>query len=105
MFSRGVTRNHLASVFLVLTLAGGGPAFAQQQVCTNLPRYGWVSAEEIEARLKSAGYQLLRLRITNEACYAALVVNTIGQMMELRIHPATNEVLPPDEISTSAIRR
>lgn len=92
--------------FLIAAALQSGMALANPPpiLCTNLPRYGWVSSEEIEARLKRAGFQLLRLRITNEACYAALVTNSAGQMQELRIHPGTSEVLPPDELTTGSVR-
>jgi hypothetical protein len=74
-------------------------------LCTHLPRFGWVSAEEVGARLERAGFTLLRLRITNEACYAALVRNTRGEVLELRIHPATSQIMPSDLVETGAIRR
>lgn len=95
-----------AGAMFALLLASALPvrAGAPTTICTNLPRYGWVSSEEIEAQLKRAGYQLLRLRITNEACYAALVVNAAGKRQELLIHPGTSEVLP-EEIPTSAVHR
>lgn len=76
----------------ILVLAIASPASASP-LCTHLPRYGWVSAEEVEASLKRAGYKLLRLRITNEACYLALVVNSGGQRLEMRLHPASSEIL------------
>jgi hypothetical protein len=79
------------------------PALATP-VCTHLPRLGWVSAEEVEARLNGAGFKLLRLRITNEACYAALVRNRRGEVLEIRVHPATSQIMPVDAIETGAVR-
>lgn len=79
------------------------PALATP-VCAHLPRLGWVSAEEVEARLKGAGFKLLRLRITNEACYAALVRNRRGEVLEIRVHPATSQIMPVDAIETGAVR-
>lgn len=96
-----------SAMLLVMAALASGPAFAgaPQSPCTNLPRFGWVSSEEVEARLRQSGFQLLRLRITNEACYTALVTDAAGQKMELRIHPGTSEVLAPDDNSTGAVRR
>lgn len=79
------------------------PAHASP-VCTHLPRFGWVSAEEVEARLNGAGFKLLRLRVTNEACYAALVRNRRGEVLEIRVHPATSKIMPFDPLETGAIR-
>ena len=91
-----------ACLALGLSLVAGlasPPAFAHapqpQAVCTTLPRMGWISADEVENHLRREGYQLLRLRITNEACFLALVTNTGGQQMELRIHPANGALLGP----------
>ena len=83
------------------TAAAGSP----HGPCINLPRFGWVSFDEIEARLRQSGYQLLNLRITSEACYAALVTNAAGQRLELLIHPGTSKVIAPEKLPTSAIRR
>lgn len=74
-------------------------------VCTHLPRVGWVSVEEVGARLERAGFKLLRLRITNEACYAALVRDGRGEVLELRIHPATSQIMPHEPMETGSIRR
>jgi hypothetical protein len=87
----------------VLWAAIAKPAIGST-LCTHLPRYGWVSVEEVEARLKSAGYKLLRLRITNEACYLALVVNSGGQRLEMRLHPASSEILEIAAAPASAAR-
>lgn len=84
-----------------LVIAGPAPA---SPLCTHLPRYGWVSVEEVEASLKRAGYRLLRLRITNEACYLALVVNAGGQRLEMRLHPASSEILDIAAAPVSAAR-
>ncbi|MCA3648222.1 MAG: PepSY domain-containing protein [Methylobacterium sp.] len=84
-----------------VTAAAGSP----HGPCTNLPRFGWVSFDEIKASLKQSGYRLLHLRITSEACYAALVTNAAGQRLELLIHPGTSKVIAPEELPTSAIRR
>lgn len=101
MRTRGMKRLGLG-LMVVLGPLAGGPVPAGSQVCTSQPRYGWVSVAEIEARLKTAGWRLIRMRITNEACYAALVMNTRGQVVELRIHPATSQVLLPDGTETGA---
>jgi hypothetical protein len=81
---------HLAGIALGLcavALASAAP------LCTNRPRYGWVSVEEVEARLRDAGFRLLRLRVTNEACYSALVINSEGEKLEMRLHPASSDIL------------
>ncbi|MGL5448491.1 MAG: PepSY domain-containing protein [Rhabdaerophilum sp.] len=93
-------RPALAMSMLVIA----NPALASP-LCTHLPRYGWVSAEEVEARLMRAGYKLLRLRITNEACYLALVANSEGKRLELRLHPASSEILEIAANSVNAARR
>lgn len=103
--SRHVNRNSgLVLASWLVAMMANAPAYSMP-VCTHLPRFGWVSAEEVEARLEKAGFKLLRLRITNEACYAALVRNTSGQVLELRVHPATSEVMPVDAVETGAVRR
>ncbi len=66
-------------------------------ICTQVPRLGWVSVEEIEGQLRREGYQLLRVRITNESCIVALVENGQGKQLELRIHPANGEWLGPPQ--------
>lgn len=91
----------LAALGQPATAAAGSP----HGPCTNLPRFGWVSSDEIEARLKQLGYQLLRLRITSDACYSALVTGPAGHRLELLIHPGTSKVISPEELPTSAIRR
>lgn len=63
------------------------------EICSHIPRYGWVSVVEVEARLKAGGFRLLRLRITNEACYLALVENAGGEKLEMRLHPGSSEIL------------
>ncbi|MCA3594702.1 MAG: PepSY domain-containing protein [Methylobacterium sp.] len=83
------------------TAAAGSP----HGPCTNLPRFGWVSFDEIEARLAQSGYQLLRLRITSDACYSALVTSPAGHRLELIIHPGTSKVISPEKLPTSALRR
>ncbi len=66
-------------------------------ICTQVPRQGWVSVDEIEGQLRREGYQLLRVRITNESCIVALVENGQGKQLELRIHPANGEWLGPPQ--------
>ena len=63
--------------------------------CTTAPRYGWVSVEEVGARLEREGYRLLRLRVSNEACFLALVEKADGATYEMVLHPATNEQIEP----------
>jgi hypothetical protein len=94
----------IAVAALVMGLLWPPPAWAAP-VCTHLPRFGWVSVEEVGARLERSGFKLLRLRITNEACYAALVRNGRGEVLELRIHPATSQIMSLDPMETGAIRR
>ncbi|MCU0819244.1 MAG: PepSY domain-containing protein [Beijerinckiaceae bacterium] len=72
-------------------------ASSSQTLCTNLPRVGWISADEIEDRLRRDGFQLQKLRMTNEACFVALVTNASGEKLELRIHPGNGERLGPPE--------
>jgi hypothetical protein len=103
--SQHVNRSYgLVVAAWLMGMLGNAPAHSMP-VCTHLPRFGWVSAEEVEARLEKVGFKLLRLRITNEACYAALVRNGSGQVLELRVHPATSEVMPTDSAETATIRR
>ncbi|CAN1540320.1 PepSY domain containing protein [Rhabdaerophilaceae bacterium] len=64
-------------------------------VCTIVPGHGWVSAEEVEGRLGRAGYRLLQLRVSNEACLVALVERSDGAKYQLLLHPATSEQLQP----------
>lgn len=94
----------LAMAWLGVALSAAIPVQALP-LCTHLPRYGWVSLEEVEARLKSAGFKLLRLRITNEACYLATVENAAGLIFDLRVHPATSEILFPAGVRTGSIKR
>lgn len=104
MVQRVNRKSGLVAAAWLMGMAGSAPAHSMP-VCTHLPRFGWVSAEEVEARLEKAGFKLLRLRITNEACYAALVRTGGGQVLELRVHPATSEVMPIDSAESPAIRR
>lgn len=91
----GVATLLFALVAVVATpVLAGGPA----TLCTNLPRVGWVSAEEVEGHLRREGYQLLRLRVSNEACFIALVANGRGQQLELRVHPANGALLGPADL-------
>lgn len=69
------------------------PVYAQTGPCTNLPRQGWVSVGEVESRLQASGFRLLRLRISNKACYTALVSDAEGRRLELLLHPASSAIL------------
>jgi hypothetical protein len=94
------TRNaSFALGLLLLASLSPFPAFANpaQTLCTNLPRVGWISADEIEDRLRRDGFQLQKLRVTNEACFVALVTNASGEKLELRIHPGNGTLLGPPE--------
>lgn len=96
-----------AVALAMLALTGVGPLAAQDPpLCTHLPRYGWISLEEIEAKLREAGFKLLQLRITNQACYAAWVENATGLVFELRVHPASGDILyPGGDMQTGSIKR
>ncbi|MBN8534164.1 MAG: PepSY domain-containing protein [Rhizobiales bacterium] len=104
MLHRSIRVSAFVVMGIVLGLSWPGSLRAAP-ICTHLPRFGWVSAEEVEAFLERAGFRLLRLRITNEACYAALVRNERGQILELRIHPATSQIMPLGPMETGTIRR
>ncbi len=71
-------------------------------ICTQVPGSAGFR-REIEGQLRRDGYQLLRVRITNEACIVALVENAQGKQLELRIHPANGALLgPPQQPSPPA---
>lgn len=61
--------------------------------CAHVPRIGWVSAGEIETRLRAEGLHMLRLRVSSEACIIALVSNARGDRFEMRVHPVSGDVI------------
>lgn len=99
--SRVVTGLLWATLLAPVSVAHSMPT----PICTQPPRIGWISVEQIEGQLRRDGYQLLRVRISNESCIIALVENGEGKQLELRIHPANGEVLgPPEQPQPARIR-
>ncbi|KAF0231453.1 MAG: hypothetical protein FD175_754 [Beijerinckiaceae bacterium] len=61
--------------------------------CASVPRLNWLSAEEVEMRLREQGLSLVRLRLADDKCYAVLVRDASGQTRDLILHPVTAEIV------------
>ena len=86
----------LAVVVGVLSSTGMVPAARAQEpnpFCASAPREQWVSAGEVEQKLRDAGYELIRLRMADDKCYGARARDAKGRTRNLIVHPVTVEIL------------
>lgn len=104
------SRRSLGALMLVLASAFAGPALGAtakatdkpvhkpvdkppNPFCASVPRLNWLSAEEVELRLKEQGLSLVRLRLADDKCYAVQVRDASGQTRDLIVHPVTAEIM------------
>jgi len=86
----------LAVVAGVLSLTGAVSVARAQEpnpFCASAPREQWVSAGEVEQKLRDAGYELIRLRMADDKCYGARARDAKGRTRNLIVHPVTVEIL------------
>jgi hypothetical protein len=82
-----------AFLMLMLALFSGALWAASPSFCASLPRLHWLSAEEVELRLRERGYHLVRLRMGDDKCYAAVVRDSGGRLRDFLMHPVTAEIV------------
>lgn len=75
-------------LWLVPAFASGRGAF-----CASVPRLSWLSAPEVETRLREQGFHLIRLRMSVEKCYQAEVRDLAGYRRDILLHPVTAEIV------------
>lgn len=69
------------------------PALADSDAgCGDTPRDQWMSEDAVSAQLRTAGYEVRRVK-TEDACYEAYVVDSKGARLEVKINPATGEIV------------
>ena len=80
-------------LMLLLLLTGGTLIAESAPYCASLPRLQWLSAEEVEARLRKRGFNLVRLRLADDKCYRVVVRDSGGRLHDLLMHPVTAEIV------------
>lgn len=83
----------LLLLLLLITLSGGALMAESSPYCASLPRLQWLSAEEVEARLRERGFNLVRLRLADDKCYRVVVRDSGGRLHDLLMHPVTAEIV------------
>lgn len=89
------------SLVLIASLLWGMPLHAAERAsthtkpyyCVALPRADWLSAAELQTRLRDQGYTLVRMRLGDDKCYIVMVKDGNGQTRDLIVHPVTAEVV------------
>lgn len=82
-----------AVLLLMFSLTGGVLWAADQAYCASLPRLHWLSAQEVELRLRERGYHLVQLRMGDDKCYAAVVRGADGRLRNFLMHPVTADIV------------
>lgn len=61
--------------------------------CAAPPRLAWLSTEELGSRLRESGYEVVRVRMADDRCYAVRVRDGVGQERDLIVHPVTSQIV------------
>lgn len=83
----------LATGLFLSALPAARASGAPRPYCAAVPRLPWMSAPEVQLRLKALGLDLLRLRIGPDRCYAILAQDSAGRRHDMIMHPVTADIL------------
>jgi len=81
----------LVSLAAFAAIGAAAPVLADDDRPHN--REGWLSIEQISARLGGLGYTAIREIDVDDGLYEIEARNAEGRSVELKVHPKTGEVL------------
>jgi hypothetical protein len=97
----------LRIVYGVALLGVAAPILSRAQPtepCTALPRAGWISWVEVEARLRDRGIRLTQLRISDLGCYDLSGTDTRGDQHVIRMHPVSGQIMQQKQVNEQQVR-
>lgn len=74
------------------------------ELCTGLPRAGWISWVEVESRLRDRGLRLTQLRISDQGCYDLSSTDTRGDQHVIRMHPVSGHIMQQKQVNEPQVR-
>jgi len=100
MILRVVTASGLAAIAITAWYV------SMTNLCTRAPPRYWLSAFEVELKLKDAGLSLVSMRANDDRCLETLATDRFGNRFGLIVNPETGVVLsqntlPPAETTAA----
>ncbi len=68
------------------------PAFAEDDHCTNKPRDGWMSKEQILNKARDLGFDPRRAKVEG-SCYEVYALDAKGKRVEAMFDPASGKLV------------
>jgi hypothetical protein len=91
--SRRIFAGALVLGFVNLNAGFAGAVTGFNPHCASVPRINWLSAEEVGDRLRAAGFEIVRVRLADDRCYAVEARDEVGRLRKFLVHPVSADII------------